>query len=138
MQLSQSFLLCDLFRVSGMSASFLADLPETRNKSILTLSLLCRRQGSSWLDLSLPTPDHIYSEILSLPKASLLCVFDDCRFNIKFEFDHLDSLSLLPVDYEYDWARAWTRLKQIFDMTEEEFSGEIADVGQDSGLVFRG
>ena len=40
--------------------------------------------------------------------------------------DHcLDVLSVLPEDYEYDWARAWTRLEQILDMTEEEFYGEI-------------
>ena len=44
-------------------------------------------------------------------------------FNAKVGEDH--SLNVFPGNYEYDWARAWTRLKQILDMTEEEFSAEI-------------
>ena len=38
--------------------------------------------------------------------------------------------------YEFDWAWAWTRLKQILDMTEEEFYGEIEQAnadGEDGG-----
>ena len=44
-------------------------------------------------------------------------------FNAKVGEDH--SLNVFPGNYEYDWARAWTRLKQILDMSEEEFSAEI-------------
>ena len=47
-------------------------------------------------------------------------------FSAKAGKDHF--LAILPANYEYDWAHAWTRLKQILDMTEEEFNAEIEEV----------
>ena len=36
-------------------------------------------------------------------------------FNTKVGKDH--SLAVLPANYDYDWAQAWIRLKQVLDMT---------------------
>ena len=54
-------------------------------------------------------------------------------FNTKVGKDH--SLAVLPANYDYDWAQAWTRLKQVLDMTEEEFNAEAEAIsdGEDSG-----
>ena len=44
---------------------------------------------------------------------------------VVFNRDH--SLAVLPSNYDYDWACAWPRLKQILDLTEEEFNAEIEE-----------
>ena len=50
-------------------------------------------------------------------------------FNTKVGKDH--SLAVLPGNLDYDWIR----LKQVLDMTEEEFNAEAEAIsdGEDSG-----